>query len=1126
MTIDLQPPVRHRTPRVRNKSWRCLLNIETLESRALPSVATLLTDKPDYSPGETALITGDGFQEGETIDLRVVRTDGLPDYPQGNQPWQVTDGGAGDLDGVLNGSFQTTWYVEEQYAGATLLATATGLTSGLFAECAFTDAATSANITSPTGANPVTVSGLPGTVRISFDYSTSNDSGTTSGVVEVKNAGGALVASASSPLPNAKLLRSDFIDVTIPAGTAAGSYSVTVTINYTNASGNNTDSKDDTEANAIIVAASPPDLQPIPPQTIDELTQLTFQAVATDPDLPNDTLTFSLANAPPGAAINGTTGVFSWTPAENQDGVHQFTVVVTDSGGNTDSETVQVTVNEVNVAPTIVSATPAPNPVVKTTAVTFTAVATDPDTINPGAQPNTLAFSLVGAPTGAAIDAATGVFSWTPGFDDDGTFTFTVRVTDNGNPNLYDDETVSITTTAAGIVAGDLYVVGKDSAADTLVTVTTDSTEAFVNGVSAGVFAGFDGIIIRGGNGSDTVSIQGWTGPALIEGSAGNDTVSASGHSDYTLSTTSLTSSDGLNAALGSIENVNLLGSGATPVTVSGWSGTGLSVSGAGPVVLNDVSAGSGGIAIAASTILVNGPVISTAGGALTLDGAVTVAQGGSITADGDLSFTHITATGALPLTSTAGNITIGVIDAAGFTVTLTAGGAIIDGNGPLNNITAHTLLMAAGAGIASAADPLESAGVSFLNAQGGTGGVFVDNTGDLTVTGASATGTIDIRVHSDLIIGGQVTSTSGDVTLVATDGTLTVPQDTVVAAGDLELTAAIVDADLTGASFGDATFSSGVGGSSLNIAEASFGTATFNGASFDIDATDATFGAASFAGINFDIDASGAIFASFDVDADGFDLDAAGATFASFDVDANGFLFNALGASFTGLTSFRGSAFDIDALGANFAAFDVDADGFDLDAAGAQFGAALFKGTNFDIDATGATFTAVQFDSDAIGFDFEAEGFDIDAAGATFGLFDVDGFGFDVDAVGAVFTQFDVDAEGFDIDATGATFGTAAFTGKNFDIDATDARFTGQVLFDSDAIGFDAEAEGFDIDATDATFGQVFFVGNGFDVDAFDFDLDGTGAVFAHFDVDGVGFDVDADGAVFTSFDVDGSGF
>jgi uncharacterized membrane protein len=42
-------------------------------------------------------------------------------------------------------------------------------------------------------------------------------------------------------------------------------------------------------------------------------TPVTFTALATDPN-EGDTLTFSLLDAPDGAAINAATGVFTWTP--------------------------------------------------------------------------------------------------------------------------------------------------------------------------------------------------------------------------------------------------------------------------------------------------------------------------------------------------------------------------------------------------------------------------------------------------------------------------------------------------------------------------------------------------------------------------------------------------------------------------------------------------------------------------------------------------------------------------------------------------------------------------------------------------------------------------------------------
>lgn len=71
--------------------------------------------------------------------------------------------------------------------------------------------------------------------------------------------------------------------------------------------------------------------------------------------------------------------------------------------------------------------------------LSFTASASDVD----AGQSRT--FSLAaGAPAGAVINAATGAFTFTPR-DGPATFNLTVRVMDNGSPNLSDSETIAIT---------------------------------------------------------------------------------------------------------------------------------------------------------------------------------------------------------------------------------------------------------------------------------------------------------------------------------------------------------------------------------------------------------------------------------------------------------------------------------------------------------------------------------------------------------------------------------------------------------------------------------------------------------------------------------------------------------
>ena len=106
---------------------------------------------------------------------------------------------------------------------------------------------------------------------------------------------------------------------------------------------------------------------------------MTFTATASDVDLPPDTLTFTLSGAPAGAVITSG-GVFTWTPTEVQGpGVYVFDVVVTDDGtpNLNDSETITVTVNEVNLAPVL---DPVGDQTInEETLLTFTATASDVD---------------------------------------------------------------------------------------------------------------------------------------------------------------------------------------------------------------------------------------------------------------------------------------------------------------------------------------------------------------------------------------------------------------------------------------------------------------------------------------------------------------------------------------------------------------------------------------------------------------------------------------------------------------------------------------------------------------------------------------------------------------------------
>lgn len=166
----------------------------------------------------------------------------------------------------------------------------------------------------------------------------------------------------------------------------------------------------------------------------------TYDVEASDPD-PSDVLTYTLTTSPAGASIDNTTGVISWTPSAIQTGPQSFVVVATDDGVGTlsDSQSFVVNVTDINQAPTITSA-----PVLAATEnalYSYTVIATDPD------PADVLTYALQASPAGASIDAATGLIQWTPSALQTGAQNFTVRATDNGVGNLFDQQSFTVNVT-------------------------------------------------------------------------------------------------------------------------------------------------------------------------------------------------------------------------------------------------------------------------------------------------------------------------------------------------------------------------------------------------------------------------------------------------------------------------------------------------------------------------------------------------------------------------------------------------------------------------------------------------------------------------------------------------------
>jgi VCBS repeat-containing protein len=180
-----------------------------------------------------------------------------------------------------------------------------------------------------------------------------------------------------------------------------------------------------------------PVLAKIEDRIVNEGTIVSFTASATDGDLPEDTLTYSLeAGAPAGAVIDPVSGVFTWTITEAQGpGSYGITVRVTDSTGLLSTAPFGVGVLEVNEAPVLGSV--GDKSLDELTELTFTLSATDSDL-----PANTLTFSAANLPEGASLDPGTRTFTWTPTEGQGpGNYEITFQVSDG---EAADSETIRI----------------------------------------------------------------------------------------------------------------------------------------------------------------------------------------------------------------------------------------------------------------------------------------------------------------------------------------------------------------------------------------------------------------------------------------------------------------------------------------------------------------------------------------------------------------------------------------------------------------------------------------------------------------------------------------------------------
>jgi hypothetical protein len=120
----------------------------------------VVSDKDDYSPGETAMFTAAGFQPGETLDFSIAVQD--------DQGLWLPDIAWADVPADASGSAEVDYVVPETWWGKTLQLSVMGLSSGLMATTTFTDGNSNVNFNT---------TGLPAGTSVTVNYNGTNNGG-------------------------------------------------------------------------------------------------------------------------------------------------------------------------------------------------------------------------------------------------------------------------------------------------------------------------------------------------------------------------------------------------------------------------------------------------------------------------------------------------------------------------------------------------------------------------------------------------------------------------------------------------------------------------------------------------------------------------------------------------------------------------------------------------------------------------------------------------------------------------------------------------------------------------------------------------------------------------------------
>lgn len=174
-------------------------------------------------------------------------------------------------------------------------------------------------------------------------------------------------------------------------------------------------------------------------KTVNENQRLVFQVIATD-DSPQDSLVYDITGLPTGAEFD-TTGsqIFDWTPDYDQSGVYKVYFSVTDTSTNTVTDSIDITVQNVNRAPT--SSVPTDTTIAEGDSIQLPLNILDPDG-------DTITIVYFEIPPGATIDSTgTHEFNWVPSYLQEGVYHLKFTASDDSNETVAVDLTITVENT-------------------------------------------------------------------------------------------------------------------------------------------------------------------------------------------------------------------------------------------------------------------------------------------------------------------------------------------------------------------------------------------------------------------------------------------------------------------------------------------------------------------------------------------------------------------------------------------------------------------------------------------------------------------------------------------------------